>query len=261
MGVEPISLSESQAIERFVSRTTVPLLLKKSMDSAIQHGSATLFSLNGRHFLITARHIFDEIDPIQLAFPEKLTAAQIFTFGTLNVYTPEDPRFDIAVVEILDRETIERLRLGWQFLSQENIGRPTAGGTFFLSGYPASLTTSGPTWLSGKLFTVYTSRILQIPDEAERPVDMSVDLFFDYGESANDLHHQAVDTPKLQGASGCSIWEYDRHGKRDFWTPENTTKMVGVQSAYIHSKYFRAISWRVVAGCLRAIDPTLNLPL
>jgi len=261
VGINPVPSSEADAIQRFAIKSTVPLL-RQSHEGPVPHGTGTLLSLVDRYFLITARHIFDDMDPLHMVYPESPEVAHhIFTLGLANVYQPEDPRFDVAVIEILDARTIDRLQSRWQFLYPRNIARPSNDGTFFLSGYPSSLTRKGTNWLTGKLLTIYTSRLLEIPENAYKPVDSSLYLFFDYDESAHNLHGLAVKAPELLGASGGSIWEYDRYGARDVWTPENTTKIVGVQSTYRPKEYFRAISWQVVAACLRRIDSRLNLDL
>lgn len=82
-----------------------------------------------------------------------------------------------------------------------------------------------------------------------------LDLFFDYGHDAVSVTRQPMKTPELPGMSGTSIWEL--RPVSGVWTPETATRVVGIQSAYIHSKYFRAKSWWAVAKVLEQADPAL----
>jgi hypothetical protein len=105
-------------------------------------------------------------------------------------------------------------------------------------------------------FSVYSSnRIIEPPEEAEN-VNPDVDLFFEYGRTAI-ADEREIDAPELKGTSGGSVWEYvDLDG--GLWAPEKVVKVVGVQSARLRGKYFRAVSWAVIASILGQMDPDLK---
>ena len=107
------------------------------------------------------------------------------------------------------------------------------------------------------MLTVYTNRTIGIPKEADLPVDKDLDLFFEFNTETETLDGVTKSTPKLQGTSGASIWEYVSVGKEEIWTPERSLRVVGVQSMYRHKKYFRAASWTMVVKALSKIDPGL----
>lgn len=255
-----VTLIEAAAIERFVLSVTVPIFIEVS-DSARLHATGTLFKVNGRSFLITARHVFDELSEIQLkqlAYPENPISGGLFTFGSFTVLKPTEVHVDVAALELESPETITRLEDNWQFLSLQNVAVPskvTDDGAFFVSGYPASLTKTESGRTSGKLATAYTQRFLLPPTEAAQPVIPELDLFFDYGHDATSVSGKAVKTPKLPGVSGASIWEL-RAGS-GIWTPEAGTRVVGIQSGYVHSKYIRAKSWWAVAKVLEQADQAI----
>lgn len=166
-------------------------------------------------------------------------------------------------MELQSSETISKLKAGWQFLSVANVALPSASasdGSFFLSGYPASLTKKTGDSLRGSFVTAYTQRIPHIPDEAERPVIPDLDLFFDYGRDATSITGTSVRTPDLRGCSGASVWERKRESPT-VWTPESVVRVVGVQSASFHSKYFRAKSWWAVSKVLEKIDSQIALEI
>ena len=66
---------------------------------------------------------------------------------------------------------------------------------------------------------------------------------------------EPIKTPELPGVSGASIWEL--RPVTGVWTPEAATRVVGIQSSYMHSKYIRAKSWWAVAKVLEQSDQTL----
>jgi hypothetical protein len=245
---------EAIAIEKFALSVTLPILLDTS-DGAPLLATATQFQIAGRTFLITARHIFDDLpDHTALAFPSNPMHAGISTFGSFNLAKPTEEQFDVAVMEIVDLETIAALNSGWGSLSLANVAVPSrAGVAFFVSGYPASLTTSAIKSTTGKFATAYTERLVGVPIEAKSPVDARLDLFFRYGETATSISGRKLKTPDLRGVSGASVWEF-AHLTGGVWIPADAMKVVGVQSAAVHSKYFCAKNWWAVAKVLEKID-------
>jgi hypothetical protein len=254
-----ISPQEALAIERFAMSSTLPILLDRE-DKAVLHATGTLFAIAGRHLVITARHIFDDpVDPKKLAHPSAPLGGTLHTFGEYDLTKPDADWPDIAVMSLRNPETIARLGASWRFLSLANIAMPSIGasnGAFFLAGYPAALTRPMGELVAGKFVTVYTQRLPSVPPEAKKPVDPDIDLFFDYAQHATSLDGKEVSTPELPGASGASVWEY-RKGLSAVWHPEDSLAVVGVQSAYIHSKYFRATNWLAVAKVLEQLGQDL----
>lgn len=255
-----VTAIETTAIERFALHVTVPIFLEVG-DSGGLLATGTLFKVARRSFLITARHVFDNVsDLTRLAYPEDPIRGDLFTFGALNLLKPNEEHLDVAVVELKSVETITRLETNWQFLSLQNVAAAstvTGDGAFFVSGYPASLTSTESGWTKGKLVTAYTQRLPMPPAEAAPPVFPDLDLFFDYGLDATSVNGEAVKTPELPGVSGASIWEL--RPASGIWTPETATRVVGIQSAFVHSKYIRAKSWWAVAKVLEQADQALAI--
>lgn len=249
---------EAAAIERFTLNVTVPIFVEAG-NSGWLLATGTLFKVDGRSFLITARHVFDNLpDLTRLAYPENPIRGGLFTFGDFNVLKPNEEHIDVAAVELKSADTIARLEANWQFLSLQNVAAPSAvtgDGAFFVSGYPGSLTKTEFGWTKGKLATAYTQRLPMPPAEARPPVLPGLDLFFDYGYEATSVSGEAIRTPELPGVSGASIWEL--RPVSGIWTPEAATRVVGIQSAYIHSKYIRAKNWWAVAKILEQADQAL----
>lgn len=254
-----LSPVEAAAIERFALNVTMPILVDFSGTTHLL-ATGTLFEIADRFFVVTARHIFDDVpDLTSLAYPENPIKGGLHTLGSFEILKPKEEHIDVAAIELKTPETISNLRTSWQFLSLNNVASAsaeTADGAFFLSGYPGSLTQSSDTWVKGAFATAYTQRLLAAPKEAKAPVSPDLDIFFDYGHEATSLAGQAVKTPELPGTSGASVWEL-KPVTNGVWTPEAATRVVGIQSSYIHSEYFRAKNWWAVARVLEMADEQL----
>jgi hypothetical protein len=246
---------EAIAVERFALNVTIPILIETEHGGNL-HATGTLFEIRDRFFIITAQHIFDNVpDLTKLAVPHNPFTSGLSTLGTFDVLKPTEPHIDVAVIELKSAETIAILRSGWKFLSLQNVGYPSRTAldeSFFVSGYPIELANRVGGWVTGKFFTAYTQLIPNVPVEAEQPVIDGLDLFFDYAKEATLITGGLGQTPEAPGLSGASIWE--RRKTSGIWTPESATCVVGVQSAYVHSKYIRAKSWMSVAKVLEQAD-------
>ncbi|MCW8932661.1 MAG: hypothetical protein OQL19_20800 [Gammaproteobacteria bacterium] len=251
-----ISNEEKFALEHFVLKVTIPLLIDNE-EYPVLHATGTLFEIQGRYFIITARHIFKDItDPKLLAYPESPQKGRIYTLGTLEIFKPTEEHIDVAAIELKSSETIEILRKNWQFLSLDNVAQlsaQTEDSHVFLSGYPAQLTNNSEGWVKSKFSTAYTQRIPDVPTYADKPIIEGMDHFFDYGKEATSITGEVVNTPKLPGTSGASVWEL-KESTGIIWSPESAARVIGIQSSYTHSKYFRAKNWLAVAKVLEKVD-------
>jgi hypothetical protein len=195
------------ALERFAVQATIPVLYDdpKAVD---QLGTGTLLTVQGRYFLVTAAHLFDDgRDPGRFAIPKGRKNANLHTLGPLQLYKAKEPEIDIAILELNEPTTIEAAKAGWHILTLENISTPSAGGVFILCGYPSERGWRTDNLIGGKPSTVFTERIPQ-PVDAAPPVHPALDLFFHYGTDAPNIDGETVTTPHLRGASGASVWEY-----------------------------------------------------
>ncbi len=245
------------ALERFAAQVTIPILYDdpKAVD---QIGTGTLLTVQGRYFLVTAAHLFDEgRDPGRFAIPKGRKNADVHTLGPYQLYKAKEPEIDIAILELHESTTIEAAKTGWRILTLENIGKPSAAGVFILCGYPSERAWRTENLIGGKPITVFTERIPQ-PANATPPVHPALDLFFHYSTDAPNIEGETVTTPHLRGASGASVWEYRDPPLGSLWAPEQALRVVGVQSAFLHEQYFRAKSWDMVLQMMRQADSTLE---
>ena len=255
MQVPPI---EAAAIEQFALSISVPIFLDVGASGELR-ATGTLFKIAGRYFLITARHVFDDLpDLTKLAVAESPLSGGIFTLGDFMLLKPTEEHVDVAAIEFKSMETIVKFERNWKFLSLENVAsayQVTGDATFFVSGYPSSLIKREASLIKGKFVTAYTQRLYSPPAEAIAPVSPELDMFFDYARDATLLTGEVVETPKLPGVSGASVWAI--RAVSGVWSPEAAIRVVGIQSAYLHSKYIRVKSWLAVAKMLESADHEL----
>ncbi len=137
MGPDPIEI-----LGQFMRTRTLPLVWKADgYTSSI--GTGTLFRIAYRHFIVTARHIFDEYEPKKIAYQARRdSTASLFTIGLASVVKPVTETPDVAVIEVIEDITKERLSNGWVFLALDSVAPPSADGIFALMGYPQFTTSS-----------------------------------------------------------------------------------------------------------------------
>jgi hypothetical protein len=258
----PIVLARFQveAIQRFALSVTPPLLYERDDEVAVLFGTATLLTLSDRYFVITASHLFDEksIKLERIAFPLHPIQGGLQTLGNCTLARPTDERFDVAAFELHEEAVVSVLRKNWQFLRLTNIAKPMPVGRVLLCGYPASLVCPSSTRLDGSFVGVYSDPLVEAPEDLEHPARPGLDLFFHYGHQAEALDGSLVDTPKLPGVSGSSVWQFQQITEESLWSAERVVRVIGVQSSYAHSRFFRAKNWLAVALLLRQIDPILE---
>lgn len=253
LDVESIETAIKQAIEKFAAKTAVPILVEINSETVDQVGTGTLFSHQDRLFLVTARHIFDDIDPRTIVIPSTDTT-ELASIGSLDLLRPDQEQIDVAVVELKHPPTIKRAKASWNILTVDDTAQASFDGVFALSGYPSERLRRDGGLLGGSLITVYTDRIVEIPSEATAPVHRDVDLFFTYDSKLVKSDGEILSAPNLRGCSGASIWQYIKSEDAGLWTAQKSLRIIGVQSAYRKGKYFRGIAWHYVLEIFKKLD-------
>ena len=253
---------EVLAIEQFLLSCTVPLVLEVENRTGLL-GTGTLFTVDGRYFIITASHIFEgNVDVNSIGVPLNTRRAEIVTFGPSTIYRPQLKSIDVAVIELKDRPRIAEFEAAYRFLTPNHLGRfhPTQT-TFVIGGYPESLSSESAECLISKPTTFVTSHLPRPPSNVvlTEPVDAQFDLFFDYRREAEKLDGDAIATPALEGVSGASVWAFERDGTEStaVWLPESQIKIIAIQSGYAHGSFVRAKNWSAVAVLFGNIDSEL----
>jgi hypothetical protein len=250
-----------KAIEAFMFKNTVPILYKDPDGEVDMVGTGTLFVVSERYFLVTAAHIFQGCELSNFGFPSSPAGdADLQTIGHAELYVPSSENidlFDFAILELLEQHTITAVKAGWKALSPQDVGMPSRGGVFILCGYPSAVAKRDTGRIGGCLVTSYSTMLETTPDNAKQPVKEGLDLFFKYDREAIRHDGETVETPKLQGTSGASVWEYLELSDEAVWDPRKMLRIVGVQSSALHGEFFRAKAWSGLVEIFRRIDPKL----
>lgn len=243
---------EAIALERFMLERTVPLLTEQTKDGfPALLGTSTLLDVHGTLFLVTADHVLEDIMELgEVAFPESPRGKTLWSLGSCTLHRVDNMDLDLAILEIRSSETNQRLRAGWKTVTEANLAAPQRGVRSALCGYPAEYTTRRDDLLHGKLLTIYTAQLPELPESAEPPVNEAFDLFYLCDNSAENLFGGPGELPRLGGTSGSSIWEIGNVAETEPWTPERALRIVGVNRTYRPGKYFRGRPWWLVAKML-----------
>lgn len=243
---------EVVAVERRILECAVPLFSTQTKDGEIALlGTSTLMEVGEQLLLVTAKHLFENLDLRTLAFPGTPLTSDVWTLGGVHRLEPLEEYFDVSILSIESAETAKVLRAGWRPVSLDSVASPSDSAVFVLSGFPGDLTAPTPEYLTGKMLSIYTDRLPSVPQNATAPVYSDVDLFFLCDDSAETLDGKPQKLPRLQGTSGAGIWEIAELGERELWTPDRALRLVAVQSTYRPLQYFRGKSWKVVANVLQ----------
>jgi hypothetical protein len=244
--------AERQAVEQLFVKVTLPIIVQDKGRFGIV-GTATLFTIQDRPFLITAGHTILDYSVDRWAYSEHPTGGTIYTLGALHHHRPSNGRYDAAVVEILDPNTKERLRTNWRFLTLEQVSLPHEGAEFFVSGYPSALAIPEKTAVRGVLLTLETRRIA-IPSDATKLVDPEADYFFDAGPNVFSGEYADLE---IHGMSGSAVGEFRSVMGPGLWMPDQAIHVVAVQTAMRKQRYIRAASWATVVALLEGVEPGL----
>jgi hypothetical protein len=106
------------ALEKFQQQTIIAVICETPVKSYLL-GSGALLAISGRHFVITAAHLFETLSNLDdVRLPDGRHGQIPTAIGehklTVSDRSPFD--FDIAIIELLDHGKVERIKSNWQFM-------------------------------------------------------------------------------------------------------------------------------------------------
>jgi hypothetical protein len=245
------SREEKEAIELFLISCTVPLIYQDEKQTVVL-GTGTFFEFDEHYFLVTAGHLFNGIDPSNLHVPA-CSGSDVHTvpIDEFTIHSPKDTdEYDVAVIELLDAEFLRVVKSGWRFLTMANVGVSAPSATqYIVAGYPNETVS----YNSGVLRPTEFLQLYTGPYEGAIVGDRGeFDLFLRYGRQALNTHGRNRDTPDLRGVSGASVFLVTPP-QSTIWIPEEIIRIVGIQIAFVHSKYIRAKRWSLIEYVLKLV--------
>jgi hypothetical protein len=212
-----------RAIQKFILKSTIPILVEREDGKPSPVGTGTLVAIDARHFIITARHLFeDDWSALEhLAVPDALDSDSYTRLLSLVCSTSKNGEIDIAILEITNTESIREIKATWNFLTLENVDVSASAKNVRIVGYPGSKYSIVGKRLVADPVTVLTERLSNTPKAARQPVYEGLDLFYAYGQRVQLLGTGEATTPELYGMSGTAVWDVSRQpAAGDLWLPE-----------------------------------------
>jgi hypothetical protein len=249
-----IKEQEILALEGFAFKASVPLFCALGEDA--DHCATGTFVETGKKlFLLTVRHVLDECEPQNIAITGSPADSDLFTLGNLIVHTPKDMcdvEIDIIGIEIQDQQMIDKIKSGWRVVDITIGEHPSISADKLLVGYPSDKLNKNGLNLSGKPIAFSCSLCEAIPTNAKLPIKPELDLFLQFPTEAVEKGGEIVEVNKIQGMSGCAIWELRELLDEEIWTPERALRLVGIQSSAAQDNFLRGKKWAYICEVLKA---------
>jgi hypothetical protein len=253
-----------------LQRTTVPLYVRESTGH-LPLGSAVLFRLGGRSFVVTAAHILFDIDRNRLnPVTADISGPGLAIYGQIHRFKPyetnDDPaRLDLGVLE-LSQECIEALA-DFSFLELDDIdvaAESPPPGWYFVHGYPGEgFSDTG----SAYVHQPYTHSA-ELYSRSESLPGFDAQVHVALGIDRSTLRHPhgggPVTAPQtLGGVSGGAIWRAARSTELAQWTLDHAC-CVAIQTMQYgfdndpSKLVVRGTRWPVLISLLWRVFPDLR---
>lgn len=232
------------ALETNLKNVVVPVLEDKPDRDINQIGTSTLISHNDKTILLSAMHVFDRVEALQIAVPSDCMGSRVVPLWPFEIVVSDDKNDDLIAL-VLNGAVSNELRTGWRVINSHDCASPRGDQAYAISGYPSKLVKKFGPKMGGTLVTAYTDLMSSAPANAIAPVDER-DIFFEYNEEATRGDGTTIRSPRLQGVSGAGIWEIQVPNGKEFWTPQNALTLVGVETDTRHFEYIRGKTWKTV---------------
>ncbi len=221
----------------------------------IQNRSGVLLAIAEQGFLITAAHCLkaytDADIPLYITSPRRGEGG-IQLVGELHA--TEEDTIDIAVVK-MNHETKARLDdAGARFLRVTDVdNKATAVPALYLvRGYPLDCRADPMTYSTA----LYRGGI---PTDSDYPFDPASHLLLDHGKDLRWKGGYAVQSPRIEGMSGCGIWRLTTRPPTDLadWSPDER-RLVAIQTKCKYGSFLKGTWIRHAFGLIYHRCPKLR---
>lgn len=257
---ELLTGSERDAVDHHIAACTVPLVEEEGEQAAVL-GTANLFELRERVFLVTAAHSFEGFDPERVGVPARTEEGRAFlTLNGCRRYYWPDPELDVSAVEVPAGSLLDSLRQTYAFLGAPSVA--PFGQRFqqyIIVGYPRAVATTGPGHIEPHAVKVTSTLFEGIPPENFQP---SREFLLHFERAGEDPEGNLVESPRLHGVSGAAVWGVTAPAATNgLWSASSSVQVVGVQHAVNHASYIRCHQWWLVARMFEKIDAGIGADL
>jgi len=251
LATEYTRLAQRQ-LSAFLGATCVRVTASSADDSAFRsHATASLFSIAGLNFLVTAAHIFDDNPPSLWA--ENVHGKKRIRIDGHRRWTHGD--IDLGFVQLRD-DFVAALD-GMRFLTMQDVElNIPLEGIFAISGFPQELNVAKDLVALGYMTTRYDGPTSGINYNPKTQLLLGYDMSFSVGEDGTP----AGMPDSLKGMSGCPVWLVDWSKPLD----PSALRVVGVQTSTVrvggapHLRVVKATRWEGLVACLVHLFPELE---
>ncbi|MDA9396286.1 hypothetical protein WN73_37885 [Bradyrhizobium sp. CCBAU 45394] len=251
MDVSETEKQARDAINRYTSTVAYPVIWTDG-NKIITLGTAVLFRYRDRHFLLTAKHLFQhhagERFPYDgLVGPTTRAQGVPRGLGKIEVLEPkgDDADFlDVIAIELLDPEMVGLIKHTWSFITIDDFAPPNPEAVYFIAGFPKEKERKSGEIIGAALMTLATKQAESVPDGLDRH-DPKFDLFCKYDQTGADFYNnnETVVSPWVGGVSGGPAFRVADLAP-PVWTPQSGTRFVGLQSSASEGK-----RWLRIKNC------------
>jgi hypothetical protein len=240
-----------RAIDMFLASVTYPVIWSNG-DRIATLGSGVLFQHEERHFLLTARHLFDEYDkrthtrfpyeglvgPVDFAKVAPTELGQIFVHSTNGT---EAEFLDIVAIELLEGSFVRAIKRFWQFIKVESFALPDLDSPYFVAGFPKVRERQIGENIGASFMSLVTQRLPTVPVEVKK-YDARYDLILDYDNKAADFYrgNKPIESPFVGGVSGVPIFRVADKAP-EVWAPKSGICFMGLQASSIKTNQWLRI--------------------
>jgi hypothetical protein len=240
-----------QALIQFALKRSVALLVENN-DGETECATGTLLKIRDRHFIITAQHVFDNVDRETFRMlPSGKTTDEI-PMGEYTLVTPKDrPDIDVAAIELSARTVTSLIARGSLFCSEHKVDLRGPAEPTYIIGFPAKSHIAPENFIVKPL--TFQGRFRDPPASLQQPPITGVDFFYEHARHVyRNLDEDVSRSPEFHGVSGASAWFLIK--PREEFSADECALIGGIQVACDFGSYIRVQSWRAVATLLGMHD-------
>ncbi len=262
-----------------LQKSTIPLLVEEDVGTTIgmgMQGHGTLFTFKGRYFIITAKHVLDDVkDWNSVGIPEKpdpgrsklwphlYERADVLTLQNAILYPPvaKNDGLDIGIIEILDMALIEKLRKNYTIHNESSLMTRS-------DKYERLVALATPTQTAARNQSLtlisprplYVETILMIPPPVRDPnstvIPSSFDHHLQFGSKVFNPKGEEEPSPDLGGISGCGIWAALPDSDVTLWPPK--LKLYLIDTSFVDGKYITGQHISALVPIFQKIDQEIS---
>jgi hypothetical protein len=229
-------------------------------------GSGTLFTFEGRAFVVTVAHVIKDIlkkarllgNDYECVLGARDSSTPPIRLTGLAAFFLDEPH-DIAVVELATEQVAH---IGLEHFADQTDIAPIGftARSCLIGGFPTARDNLAAGQLNSRYMRILADLLDGPPtlDGLLYPPQPS-DVWCLHQTNGRDLEGDAKRMPALVGISGAAIWGISHvEAATPIWTPTAQIKLIGIEKSYHNDRFIRGTDWLTLAGLLCGIDSHLR---